>query len=631
MSRRLLHRLIAAACVAHGSCAVLHAQVADTARIAPVVVTATRSPLPLDRVPASITVLDGARLRAQGITTLADALRLAPGVAIVQAGSYGAQTSLFVRGGQRNYTKILVDGIPVNDPGGDIDLGTIALDNIERIEFVRGPSSVLYGSDAVTGVVQIVTRQAPQRAAARLDARGGTYGSYDVIGDANATLAGARLDVGGAHHETNGIYEFNSAYRNDVGTGTLMASPWHAADLRATARYSDATAHYPTNFAGRPVDPNAYRTEKRMLLGAELTQRIARADARFALTSNLGDGAIIDPANDASDVGSTTRNHVRRQGAELRVSLPIQSVLDLSFGGQLEHQHGAEDRHNAGAFAQLLASASSTTGVAGVRVDRSATYGSFATYRLAITHLFPSATRLRGSLGTAFREPSFSEAFATDFSVANPDLRPEHTTSWEVAVEQSIWSDALVVGATYFHQRFVDLIDYHFDPAGASYENIARARSAGAELELRTAPRRNITLDASYTFLDTKVLERGFSTSPLASLRKDGPLLRRPKHSATLGLGYQRPAGGAVALRTTYVGHREDRLFQDVPPFNTDAVRLAPYTKVDFSAELPIVTRPQSALSATLRIDNLFATTYESVAGYATPGRVLLVGVRIGR
>src|SRR4051812_44994646 len=106
------------------------AQATDTARIAPIVVTATRSSLPRDRVPATVTVLQGAQLRAQGITTLADALRLAPGVAIVQAGSYGAQTSLFVRGGQGNYAKVLVDGIPVNDPGGAIDLGTLTLEDV---------------------------------------------------------------------------------------------------------------------------------------------------------------------------------------------------------------------------------------------------------------------------------------------------------------------------------------------------------------------------------------------------------------------------------------------------------------------------------------------------------------------
>jgi vitamin B12 transporter len=358
---------------------------------------------------------------------------------------------------------------------------------------------------------------------------------------------------------------------------------------------------------------------------------VARVEGRLALTSNLGDGAIVDPANDAADFGSTSRTHARRQTAELRVSMPLLPMGDLSMGAQLEHQHAtAADRHNSGAFAQLLTTSSRTTGVAGIRLDHSGTYGDFATYRLGITHVLPTATRLRASLGTAFREPSFTEAFATDFSVANADLRPEHTTSWELALEQSVFADALTVSATYFHQRFVDLIDYRFDPNGSSYENIARARAAGSEIELRTAPMRRLAFDANYTYLDTKVLERGFSTSPLASLRKDGPLLRRPKHTGSIGVAYVRPAGGSAALRTTYVGHREDRHFQDEPPFNTDAVVLDPYTKVDLSAVSPIVSGRNSALGATLRVDNLFAARYETVAGYATPGRVIFAGIRVG-
>src|SRR5690348_322558 len=110
----------------------------DTARIAPVVVTATSTPLSLDRVPASVTVLDGAALRAQGLTHVADALREVPGMAVVQSGSYGAPTSLFTRGAQNNYTKVLIDGVPLNDPGGTLDLGFLTLDDVERIEIVRG-------------------------------------------------------------------------------------------------------------------------------------------------------------------------------------------------------------------------------------------------------------------------------------------------------------------------------------------------------------------------------------------------------------------------------------------------------------------------------------------------------------
>jgi len=136
----------------------------------------------LNRVPASVTILDGAALRAEGLTHVADALRQVPGMAIVQSGSYGAPTSLFTRGAQSNYTKVLVDGVPLNDPGGALDLAFLTLDDVERIEVVRGPTSVLYGSDAVAGVVQIFTRRGAEKPHASLDARGGS----SVLGRSSA-------------------------------------------------------------------------------------------------------------------------------------------------------------------------------------------------------------------------------------------------------------------------------------------------------------------------------------------------------------------------------------------------------------------------------------------------------------
>ena len=136
---------------------------ADTVELNPVIVTATRFPRSAAAVPAAVTVLRGVELRAQGIHTVFEALRDVPGATVVQTGSFGGQTSLFLRGGQSNYVKVLVDGVPVNQPGGSFDFANLTTDNVERIEVVRGPASVLYGSDAVTGVVQIVTRRGTGR------------------------------------------------------------------------------------------------------------------------------------------------------------------------------------------------------------------------------------------------------------------------------------------------------------------------------------------------------------------------------------------------------------------------------------------------------------------------------------
>ena len=155
----------------------LAAQEPDTVMLNPVVVTATRLPRSAAGVPAAVAVLRGAELRAQGIHTVLEALRDVPGAAVVQTGSFGGQTSLFLRGGQSNYVKVLVDGVPVNQPGGSFDFANLTIDNVERIEVVRGPASVLYGSDAVTGVVQIFTRRGTGASRAEGSVQGGTYGT----------------------------------------------------------------------------------------------------------------------------------------------------------------------------------------------------------------------------------------------------------------------------------------------------------------------------------------------------------------------------------------------------------------------------------------------------------------------
>lgn len=607
----------------------------DTARVAPVIVTATSAPVARGREPASVTVLDGATLRAQGLTQLADALREVPGIAIVQSGSYGAPTALFTRGGQGNYTKVLIDGVPVNDPGGTIDLGFLTLDDVERIEIVRGPASVLYGSDAVSGVIQIFTRRGDSSPHGSAEARAGTYGSYDADVTASGPAGILRLAGDAGHHASQGIYQFNSRYRNDVGSASVTA-PWTGGELRLSGRFDDGIAHFPTDFTGAPVDPNAYRTEKRTLLDAALHQRAGVADINFGITSNLADAASIDPPNTAGDVGSSFLTHTVRQAADLHVALPVARLATLTAGGMLERQHESSfgaDRHDGAAYLELLRDAGLGTAALGARLDHSSTYGDFGTYRLTLARILPAAFKLRGTLGTAFREPSFNESFDTPFSVANPNLRPERTTSWEAGLEHDVASGALTLGATYFHQRFVDLIDYFFDAANpnqSQYENIAAARSAGVEAELRVAPVHGVSADASYTWLDTKVLHSGFDPSPDATLVQGGPLLRRPKHSGSLGIRYAPDDGLTATARATYVGSREDRLFHGAPNFDTEAVTLHPYTKVDFSLLAPLsrISRTLRPIDLTFRIDNAFDARYESVAGYATPGRTLSVGAR---
>src|SRR5207245_597381 len=222
----------------------------DTIVLDPVVVTATRIPTAASAVPAAVTVISGAELRAQGIHTVFEALADVPGAAVFQTGSFGGQTSLFLRGGQSNYVKVLVDGVPVNQPGGAFDFANLTTDNIERIEVVRGPASVLYGSDAVTGVVQIFTRQGNGAPRADASVRGGTYGTLVWNAEMSGSTAAAGYSFSVSRFPDNGIYAFDNEYRNTVFSGLVHVAPDDRTDATLTLRYDDNGYHFPTNGAG---------------------------------------------------------------------------------------------------------------------------------------------------------------------------------------------------------------------------------------------------------------------------------------------------------------------------------------------------------------------------------------------
>src|SRR3954451_3782385 len=211
MRLRLILAAASSALVAvstHGAAA----QQPDTARLGTVVVSASKVPRPAEALTQAVTVLSGDDLRARGVTRVTDALREVPGAMLVQSGSYGAITSLFLRGGESRYTKVLIDGVAVNAPGGSFDFSHLTTDNIDRIEIVRGPASVLYGADAVTGIVQIFTRRGTEGKTLSLGGRGGTYHSLDVDADASGPSPVGAFSLGAARHSADGVLPFNTQY-----------------------------------------------------------------------------------------------------------------------------------------------------------------------------------------------------------------------------------------------------------------------------------------------------------------------------------------------------------------------------------------------------------------------------------
>ena len=211
----------------------------------PAVITATRVAISTVARTATTTVLHSAELRAHGITRLADALRLVPGATVVSGGSLGSLTSLLLRGGNSSYVRVLVDGVPVNDAGGFIDLANFTTDNISRIEVVRGPASVLYGSDAVTGVIQLFTDDGAGQRGLRTTVGGGTHSAERADLSVSGGSARARYTVAGARQATAGILPFNNRYENAVLSGAVRLTPDAVTDIRFATRWSAAVFQYP--------------------------------------------------------------------------------------------------------------------------------------------------------------------------------------------------------------------------------------------------------------------------------------------------------------------------------------------------------------------------------------------------
>jgi vitamin B12 transporter len=632
----------------------------DTARIAPVVVTATRSPLSLEHVPSSVSVITGAQLRAQGITAVSDALRQVPGLAVVQTGSYGGATSLFIRGGESKFAKVLIDGVPVNDAGGAFDFSSLSTDNLDRIEIVRGPASVLYGSDAMAGVVQLFTAHGAPGVHGDVSGRAGGYGSTDADGAVRGANGIVSYSAAAARHATDGFQAFNSGFRQSVGSALVTAKGMQA-DATLSARYTDNQFHFPTDGSGRVVDSNAVHGDDRLAVGIDAGYRIVpQAEVRLALSSFDTHGLTTDQPNSPADTNGyyySTPERSRRRSADLRVAFALPAASSLMVGTRFEREwrfessttdnfggsiDSAHTRNTSGVYVQLLSSpVARVTATAGARFERNDQFGDFATYRAAASAALQPGTRVRASVGTAFREPSFLENYGSAFAIGNPALNPERSLSIDAGIEQRIGDD-LMFGVTAFQNTFRNLIDYTYSPTAPNYSNIARTRTRGLEVESRATILDGLHVDGAFTYLDARVIDRGTSSAATAAFAPGARLLRRPMHSFDVGLGYG-TALGSFDLRAHRVGTREDSYYSGS---SVSRVTLAPYTRTDASAQMRLLENHQGTVTATFRAENVFNVLYSDVAGfnydfastsdaalaatgYRAPGRRLLAGLRL--
>ncbi|HEY0781906.1 MAG TPA: TonB-dependent receptor, partial [Thermoanaerobaculia bacterium] len=499
-----------------------------------------------DAVPATATVIDDKEIAARQVAILSDLIATVPGVNISQAGGAGQQTSLFLRGSNSNQTLLLWNGIPLNDPYfGGANWQFVPLDGVARVEVVRGPFSALYGTDAVGGVIQVLTGT---RQGGSFDLEGGSHG-YGRGGVAAGTdLGPVRLDLTGHLRRGDGDV---ANERFDSGEAVVRAlwSLTPGVGLGLMARGNDSKTGVPFS-SGLPT-PNSEISwrEREIAVPFRADQSDWSLDAQLSRTTF--DSTFRNPDDPFGFTKSDTDSEAQRGRAV--VSYQVGHGLTLAGGGDWErlkvdnsssfgtNLDGARQRTWA-AFGQASYGMGPVHLEVGVRRDDNDVYGSHTSLRTGAVVQLAQGTRLRASYGEAFRAPSLGELFFP-FS-GNPDLKPETVRSWEVGIEQEVrgaggnWRFSL----TGFENRRRTLID--FTPVTFVDVNVGRARSRGAEGQV-AFDRGGYSARLNGTYLEALDLETGLA------------LLRRPRHGANLQL-IARPGEWTLSATGRFVGERAD-------------------------------------------------------------------------
>lgn len=598
-----------------------------------------------------------------------DALRFLPGAVVNTVGQRGGQSSLFVRGGDSRYNKVIIDGVPADDPGGIFDFGTVPVSGADRLEFLRGAQSTLYGSDAMTSVVQIFTRTGSSESPeVRFGADGGNFSTAHGY----ASLAGAadRFDYNlfGDQFNTQGS-GINDDYSNSLQGANLGARLNERATLRVRARHSDSRSGVQGEwrFDGLPPlapDADARARQNNLLASAELTVA-GSAHWQHRVTGfeynhrTLNEDTLPDRGCDVTVFNFTDcffrdLAHINRAGLNYQGDYIPRDWAQTTLGYELEDENGFFNtaftttdannnpiiatqfthglRVNHALFAQQRISRGRLSVITGLRYVHNDSFGDRAVPRAAVTYLALrgghrlSGTRLRFSYAQGIKEPRFEESFGISGvfpSDPNPNLKPEENRAFETGFEQSFFDGAYALSAIYFNNQFRNQIEFTTNPTdfNGQYVNVNRSMAHGAEVTLKGHWTKHWSLDSAYNYTSTQILEAPLCTpqnfcDPLLAAGK--PLIRRPRHSGSLLLSYLGSRWGAN-LAGSFVGRRPDSDFLGL------GINHAPgYARVDLGGWYAIHPR----VTAYVNVENALDRQYEEVVGYPALGINFRAGLR---
>lgn len=611
-----------------------------------ILVTGGREPVSSEKVGRAHTVLTSKQLEDSQSLYVADALRQVPGLAVSRTGAVGGLTQVRLRGAEGNHVLVLVDGIEVSElSSGEFDFGGLAVADIDRIEVLRGPQSALWGSNALAGVIHIVTKSG-SRGGFEYGARseGGTDGTALVSGYLRGGEDKYDYALSGIFRRSDGfnISDFGSEKDGDYNTtlnfkGSADLAPWLTFD--ATARYvfretdtDDQDFAFPaTPTQGLVIDSDDQSTSEEFYTGFGLNldtlDGLLTHVARFEIT-DVTRKNISDDVRSSASTG--TRYHASYQ-ASANFETPdfLSAVHTLTGAFEFEHENfralrpvfdptqldkrsrnlfGFIGEYRGEFFDSLFLSAA-------VRHDDNDRFRDATTFSVSGAYIVPEfETRLHGSVGTGVTNPSFFEQFGfipASF-IGNPNLRPERSFAWDIGVEQPLLDGQLVVDVTYFNARLKDEIQTNFVGFATTPVNLnGTSTREGIEVGLTAYPLDDLTVRASYTYTDAE------EPSGLQEVR-------RPHHAAAVNVSYAFADGrGNAFVDAIYNGEMEDLEFINATP--QTRVTLDDYTVVNIGGSFRITETTQ----VYGRVENLFDEVYEEVFGFNTRGITAFFGVRV--
>jgi outer membrane cobalamin receptor len=612
--------------------------------------------MPAGEVGADITVIDSEEIVRRDLPTVAELLRATPGATVVRSGGVGNVTSLFVRGGESSYNKVLLDGIPINEPGGTFNFSNLSTDFVDHVEVVRGAQSALYGSDAMTSVVHIVSRRAPRGLSHPSILASGEGGSYNSQrGNISIGAAQGRWDGDihvGREHTNNRVP--NNEFSNTTIAGNGGITPTSNASLRFVGRTDFGRTGVPGATAfGRP-DMDAFSHRRDGVIGATFDQQISsrwqqHATYAVSISHQQSTNLNIDPdyvpsfGNSVApfafsdfpyDSLTDLRRHYASYQADARVggASANEQLITVAFdwngerGVLTDRMAGSVVRASRNNFGwtlqhQWLGAHASLS--SGVRIEQNDGFGTAAAPRVSFAYLVNANTKLKANVGLGVKEPTIIQSFSpSPFFLGNSSLEPERATTGDVGIEQRLFRQRLKIDASWFDGSFKNIISTRtvtFNPFTSQYFNIGLTNARGAELAVEAAPFSAIRLRGGYTLDVSRIAQ---STSPSNPVFAVGAwAFRRPRNAGFVEAIATRDHLSAD-LHGTLIGRRVDSDFSSLVPAITSNTG---YTTWDGGASY----RVAAPLTFYVRVDNIGNRDYMDPLGYPAWKRSARAGARI--